>query len=273
MNQQQRFINFVNERQSVTDKRAAGLPKPWTKDPILQQYRFCNVMREDDKVTKWIAQHWRSPHKDDPELWFAMVVARHINAPATLEHLEYPVPWNKKRFYSVIENRQQRDMRIYNAAYMIVPRQTSIPKDEYLAERIFSPMWKERNSVRPVRGDTLQSFYERLFRFWGMGPFMSAQIIADLKYVAPLKVAPDWWTFAKSGPGSRRGLNRMMGRPVNAGMTEEKWYEEAHKLWKATEGKIPKIHMADINNCLCEFSKYEKVRTGEGTPKQRYPGV
>jgi hypothetical protein len=271
MNQQQRFIKFVNERQSITDKRAKDLPKPWTKDPILQTYRFCSVQREDDRVTKWIAKHWRG--EEQPEVWFAMVVARHINAPATLEHLGYPVPWNKRHFYKVIRERQKNDQRIYNAAYMIVPRQTSMPKDEYLAERMFSPMWKERNSLRPTTNDTLQSFYERISQFWGMGTFMSAQVIADLKYVGPLDKAKDWWTFAKSGPGSRRGMNRVLGRPKNTGITETFWYEELMKLQKATKSKIPKIHAQDLQNCLCEFDKYERVRTGEGVPKQKYKGI
>lgn len=272
MNQQQRFIKFINERQLITDKRNAGEPKPWTKDPILQQYRFCSVRREDDRVTKWITKNWRTPNKDDPDLWFAMVVARHINAPATLEHLGYPVPWDKKRFYAVIKERQQKDLRIYNAAYMIVPRQTSMPKDEYLAERMFSPMWKDRDELLPVKGDTLESFYERLHQYWGMGTFMTAQIIADLKYAKPLKDSKDWWTFAKSGPGSRRGMNRILGREKNTGMTETFWYEELIKLQKAVKDKIPKLHGQDLQNCLCEFDKYERVRTGEGVPKQRYNG-
>ena len=47
--------------------------------------------------------------------------------------------------------------------------------------------------------------------FHGLGGgFISGQIVADMKYVAPLRDAPDWWNFAVSGPGSRRGLNRVL---------------------------------------------------------------
>jgi hypothetical protein len=42
----------------------------------------------------------------------------------------------------------------------------------------------------------------------GLGPFYIGQIIADLKYVEPLKSAKDWWTYCVPGPGSQRGLNR-----------------------------------------------------------------
>jgi hypothetical protein len=38
--------------------------------------------------------------------------------------------------------------------------------------------------------------------------------------------------------------------------------------------KLPRnlkdLHAQDIQNCLCEFDKYERVRLGEGTPKQLY---
>jgi hypothetical protein len=37
---------------------------------------FCSVRREDDRVSRWIAENWRDPHADDPNLSFAMTVAR-----------------------------------------------------------------------------------------------------------------------------------------------------------------------------------------------------
>jgi hypothetical protein len=271
MNNVQRFIAFVNERQAITDKRTQGLPKPWTKDLILQNYRFCSVQREDDAVTRWIASQWRDVAK--PETWFAMVVARHINAPATLTHLGYPAPWNKPHFYKVILERKEKGLRIFNPAYMINPRQLSMPTHEYLAERIFDPMWKQREEIRPREGDTLQDFYSRISAFWGMGTFMSAQVIADLKYIAPLNEATDWWTFAKSGPGSKRGMNRVLGLPAKTSMSEKIWYDHLIKLQKSLDGKVQKLHAQDLQNCLCEFDKYERSRTGEGKPKQKYQGA
>ena len=47
-----RLVYFITEREAIRLKKEAGEPKPWTSDPILQQYRFCNVRRMDDKVSK-----------------------------------------------------------------------------------------------------------------------------------------------------------------------------------------------------------------------------
>jgi len=76
----QPLVAWISEREAIRVRREAGQPKPWTDDPILQEGRFCNIRRENDRVTCWIAQNWREPHADDPELWFAMAVARLVNA-------------------------------------------------------------------------------------------------------------------------------------------------------------------------------------------------
>ena len=76
------LLYFIGERERIRIRRANGEPPPWTDDPILREWSFCNVRREDDRVTRWIAEDWRVPHVDDPDLWFAMVIARFVNWPA-----------------------------------------------------------------------------------------------------------------------------------------------------------------------------------------------
>src|SRR5215813_2551463 len=91
----QRLFAFAQERYNIFLRRNAGEKPPWTKDPVLRDYRFCNVYREDDRVTIWIRENWREPHADDPDLWFAMAVARLVNWPDSLAALGYPVPWDR----------------------------------------------------------------------------------------------------------------------------------------------------------------------------------
>src|SRR3990167_10626784 len=45
--------NYVTERHQIYLRRARGDPPPWTDDPILRQFRFCNVYRALDKGTLW----------------------------------------------------------------------------------------------------------------------------------------------------------------------------------------------------------------------------
>lgn len=260
-----RLLKWIQEREKIRQLKEAGAPWPWTKDKILQIYRFCNVHREDDAVTKWIAGNWRTPNIKDPDLWFAMVVARFLNLPLSLEILGYPVPWKPRKFLAL----QKQDCNLFNAAYMI--RSEVGSKIEYLEAKVLTPMWRLREDLRPHTGQTLQEFYNKLSERYGMGSFLSAQVVADLKYVEPLKSATDWHTFAGSGPGSRRGMNRVMGFDTDSPWKETDWHLYLMKLQQLVNAKLPEpLHAQDLQNCLCEFDKYERVRLGEGRPKQKY---
>lgn len=274
-----KLVYWIRERQSIYTKRQQGKPKPWTKDPILQSYRFCNVYREQDTVTRWIAKNWRDPYGDiDQDAWFAMVVARLINWPETLERIGYPVPWNQKLFRAVVHQRQERGEKAFSGAYIVSTNGRAMDKADYLAQHVLTPLWLARPMLRPRLGDTLASYHARMTKCNGMGSFMAAQVVADLKYVSPLCAATDWYSWAASGPGSRRGLNRVLGRPVQAPWKEADWLKELRKLHleimpTLDRAKLQTLHAQDLQNCLCEFDKYMRTLNGEGRPRSTYPGL
>jgi hypothetical protein len=276
----ERFLDFICERENVRRRRAKGKPPPWTDDPLLRDGRFTNVRREHDRVTQWIAKHWREPHADDPDLWFAMVVARFVNWPDTLAQIGYPVPWRPDHFLQVMAARKAGRQTCYNIAYTIHADnrrdQKYLDVPSYQVAEVFDPLWRARERLRPKEGDTLARWFARLSECHGLGGgFMPAQIIADMKQVEPLKHADDWWTFAVSGPGSRRGLNRIMRRPEKAKWHEADWQRELRALHKEiapdlVEMGIGQLCAQDLQNCLCEFSKYERKRLGEREFKRRF---
>lgn len=271
MNNDKQFAAFIKERWAIHQRRAKGLPAPWTDDPILQQYRFCNVRREDDRVTRWIHQHWL-PGRQQP--WFAMVVARMVNWPDTLAELTYPVPWKPEKFVKIMNARKARGEKIFTGAYMIraIEAKEGETKADYLAKYVFSPLWKRRNEVLYLRN--LQDWYDWLLPNYGMGSFIAAQVVADLKWHDQWRSAPDWATFAAPGPGSRRGLNRVLGREVTAPWRDEEW-SLAHAQLRERILKLLPLTLKDLDaqnlqNCLCEFDKYMRVKNGEGRPKQLF---
>jgi hypothetical protein len=278
----QDIFNWIRERHNIYLKRQQGKPKPWTEDEILQSYRFCNVYRELDTVTQWIARYWRNPHAKDPHLWFAMVVARLLNWPATLQVLGYPAPWTGRMYNRFTGLRCLTIGKVFSGAYIVSTNGHKMDKLQYLAERVLDPLWDARKNLTGVLNMksghcSLAAFHNELMQFDGLGSFMAAQVIADLKYTAPLSSAPDWCTWAASGPGSRRGLNRVLGRPVDTPWREAAWLGQLHTLHLEIEPmlrkeKMPRLHAQDLQNCLCEFDKYERTRLGEGRPRSTYPG-
>ncbi len=273
-----RFVKFVYAREAVRRAKEAGKPWPWTDDPILQKYRFCNVRRNDDKETRLIHTHWLHPNAADPDLWFAMTVARVVNWWPSLLPVGYPVPWNPNAFSLILEGRKAMGEKVFTGAYMVSTNGTVIDsKISYVADYLLTPAWAARAKLRPTREDSLDSFHRRLMHCNGLGSFMAAQVVADVKYAAdnPLAKAEDWWTWAASGPGSRRGLNRVLGKPPSAPWTEAGWRAAFEELRVAVlplllKAKVGRLSGQDLQNCLCEYDKYERVRLGEGKPRSLY---
>ena len=84
------------------------------------------------------------------------------------------------------------------------------------------------------------------------------------------------------GPGARRGLNRLHGRPTSMAVSvrdapsERRFLEEMvalhEALWRAEEEWCREldIELHDVQFQLCEFDKYERIRRGEGGRKTKY---
>jgi alpha-glutamyl/putrescinyl thymine pyrophosphorylase clade 1 len=267
------FVGYAAERWAIQTRRESGEPPPWSPDIALSTGRFTCVRREDDRVTRWIGDNWRAPNAGDPDLFFAMNVARFVNQPATLARIGYPVPWDPAHFISVLSVPNPGGEPLYNPAYLIrsAPEFIGRSKSEYLVTKQFDPLWARRNYFRPRPDDTLAGYFARLFQAYGMGGtgFMTAQVIADLKYVAPLSGAADWWTFAAPGPGSLKGLNAVYGLPPDTPWAPHVWLAKTRELYAANASRLeaaggPRIHLQDAQNLLCEVSKVARGRTKTG---------
>lgn len=271
-----RLAKFIIERERIRLRRAAGVTKPWTTDPILQRYRFCNVHRNDDTVTQWIHNHWsQAQHVQRPYHWFAMAVARFVNWPETLARMPYPVPWSRKNFLKALRE-QAKHGKVFTGAYMIRASAADPGKGkaEYLADKVLGPAWKKRDTI--VAGN-MREFAEQLQRFHDFGSFMTGQVIADAKQYGPWRLMPDYREWAISGPGSRRGLNRVLGREIDQPWKEKDWLWWLQNVSHTVGPLIGKhdiyLDNQDLQNCLCEFDKYERVRLGQGRPRSLFPGV
>jgi len=84
-----RFFAYARERQAILLRRRAGRPGPWTEDGILQQFRFCNVHREDDTTTIWLRENVRERVLRE-DLLLATVLFRWFNRIRTGEAI-----WNQ----------------------------------------------------------------------------------------------------------------------------------------------------------------------------------
>lgn len=278
-----------------------------TDDPILHQYRFCNVRREDDRVTVWIRENIREPFADHAHLWFMLAIARYINWPPALQDLikgdsgaENIVwdSWPHREGFTpptmthVLEARKARGVKCETGAYMIRAESDknapwySWSKQRYVCEIVLGHLWDHRDLWQGIidggsRQPTLQEVWERFqeSRWTGWGPFMAYQVVVDLRWTCYLRDAPDIQTWAALGPGSRRGLNRLHGRDTDyplkqdQGLGEMIELRELLKTPSALAPWVPLPDLSDVQNALCETDKYMRVKAGEGRPRAKYvPG-
>lgn len=250
-----------------------------TDDPIIREWRFCNVNRCDDRETRWIFRHVIAAHEDSSSLWFNLVVARFINWSPTLETIGYFEEWDAPTFIARIEA-IPAGTKVYTGAYMVPAGPAGIQKHRYLADCVFTRLWdlaygRAVGFPMPPRGATLADWSNFLRQAPLMGDFLRNQIVTDLRYTRYLEGATDWETFVLPGPGTQRGLNRLHELPLST-----HWGAgEASRCLQSLRSRIladdprwaPMLRdINNLSNCMCEFDKYCRVFFGEGKPRARY---
>lgn len=269
------LLYWVEEREQMRLRKERGGDPPFTVDGILAKYRFCNVRREDDRVTAWIKAHIREPFSMHPHLWFMLCIARQINWPPTLAdllaHSWVNEGWNPDGMVEVMTTRQQLEQQVYTGAYMVRGGPKGMPKAEWTALHVLKPLWDDRHLMEEnlANEPTLQGTAEGLQEYQGWGPFMSYQAVVDMRFTRLLGEAPDRASWAAAGPGTIRGLNRLQGRIVHGQLSQEQALVEMRELYPLVSGKVI-CDFSDIPNVLCEYDKYERVRNGEGKPRSLY---
>ena len=274
------FFRFMEERQAIYLKKEAGAPWPWTKDPILRDYYFCNVYREQDTVTKWIAQNWRNRKAPPEVLIFNMAVARFFNWPPTLKTIGWSRDWTIHRNGGVASGLivdQQMGHKIFNNAYLIAGTDLKGKnKIEGVCDRL-DYFWEHRKEfIRRISRWTLENVWLHLQRMPGIGPFVAYEIVTDLRHTSLLQDAPDIMTWANPGPGAIRGLQRIHGTDAIRG--RDAAIAMMHiLLCNAHHFTDLELEMRDIEMTLCEYDKklraeqyIEEGRPVVGLRKYRY---
>lgn len=278
LNPFQRWLYWIQEREAIRLKKAAGSPKPWTDDEILRSYRFCNIRRMDDKVSVWLQEHWYAPYYNHRNMLVACAIARHFNQPSALAYItEYVFrKYDPDTIKDVLRDLKSSGETIFNGAYM-VRGIGEIDKTEMVISRVCQPLYDN-----PPKLDftSMQRSVEALLPYWGFSTFMAGQVVADLRWAAngslasPWKDAADW---APVGPGSARGLNRLVGRPIKTPVKQNEFLPLLRELIGKARKELPgaihrRLEGIDWQNTLCEYDKYTRALLGEGRPKQVYNG-
>jgi len=270
---------WIRKREEIRIKKESGSPPPWTEDEILQEYRFCNVRREDDRVTRWIKRYVRERFAGSDSLWLMLCICRVINWPGTIRDLiasgdsAWPSSdaFSPGAFAAALKERMVNGWKVYTGAYVIPAGSVSgVAKHDYLADVMVGNLWRERHKF-PRPATSLRETYAWLNKFPGWGPFLSYQAVVDMRFTEILSCASDVSSWAAAGPGTIRGLNRVHGRPVDGALSQRQALDEILAIYEVAESQTGvSMDLSDVPNVLCETDKYLRVKLGEGRPRARY---
>lgn len=271
-----RLVYWITEREKIRVQRLKGKPAPWTDDEILKSYRFCNVVRLDDKVSKWLMENWYKPNFNHPNMLMACAVARHFNKPEFLDRMGFPAKYNPQKWYDYATDHINDGHKCFNSAYIITGKCfTNTRYDSKIETVIYSTIRQfDESPIDPIP-NTMQKFVEELVdRYELIGSFMAGQIAADYRH-ATNHVFKDRKYWAAIGPGSRRGMNRIMNRDLKYPLRQPEFTDLLKWLIEKIRPRLSdrlqsKMEGIDYQNCLCEYDKYSRTLEGQGRPKQRY---
>ncbi|TFY74560.1 hypothetical protein EWM64_g9452 [Hericium alpestre] len=120
------MFRFMAERHAIHQRRVAGLPEPWSDDPIFQNNPFTNVYRIFDRVSQYILQHVVNEGDQDlHESCFRVILFRFFCRISTWEHLQKrlgPLTWKDfdiEAYEDVLGEQYHKGVSLYGSAYQM----------------------------------------------------------------------------------------------------------------------------------------------------------
>jgi hypothetical protein len=289
-----RFFEYARERHQIYLRRAAGEPRSqWTADPILKQYRFCNIFRELDTTT----QHLRkitSEIGDRPEVLLATVVYRWFNRMQTCDAIFHQLDTDGETAWTnFLATRRTDKIKSSVLAFCGKGPYTTgsyIIKTPDGMNKLDGVLWLIRTfnthgaslkmgQILAHTPHTLENVWKWLKESPGLGDFMAYEIVTDLRHTYLLRDATDIMTWANPGPGAMRGLNRMYDRPLDKRYPKSHYIEEMRVLLDESRdsgnwpSEWPVWEMRDVEHTLCEYFKYTRGQDGQPASRQRFNPV
>lgn len=300
------FYDFVTERYKIHIRKDFLKQKaPWTNNPILLQYKFCNIRREHDRQSQYLIKNISTnPCLSLEDKIVNSFYFRAWNNWDTMKDLGGP--WPAKHIYSSKMKEQVRpiyqqlaaedpDRKWWSSAYnqggtkqawRYPDPNEKINKEDDIPLRVFhiGPWLKEHNTIEKLlsAGDQKVAF-EAIKELQGFADFLAYQIFVDLTYITEFPFSEN--EFVVAGPGCRKGLNKLFDDYDGLTLEEalfwladniDEIFNEVHppfwagRLFVDLPQEDRFFSVMCLENCMCEFCKYIRTIEGNGRPRVKY---
>lgn len=267
------YLEFVEERHRVWELRQLGAPQPWTTDPTLATRKFTNVFRVLDPGSQFV---FELEDSDPVTTFFRLFLYRFTNLPSTWhfmrDHLgTYPLYWEHGTDDLIEAMQHWRDTqgeKVFSGAYVILP-QPNRPGDKVVQAVELAYRWIENHWDNFQQCTTQEQRYTTLRQEYGVGPFMAMQILTDWGYTSHVGEDREG-EFVVAGPGAIRGAKALgYSNPLDCIHRMQALIQLGDDVPTLSGGRTPSL--MDVQNTLCEFSKYVKGPRGSSY-RPAHPG-
>jgi hypothetical protein len=268
------YLDFVWERHHIWEQRQAGIDAPWTQDRVLAGRKFTNVFRVLDPGSQFVFDL----DDDSPMNTLGrLFLYRFTNLPETWEFVRsrlghYPVATDILPSLADLIN--EIPGKKFSGAYMILP-QPGQPGNKIEQVVALTREFLFKGAPAFLRATTQEERFESISNIWGAGDFYAMQILTDWGYTR--HALGDFENdFVTPGPGCRMGAAALLGHDIAA---DKKWVsnDEALEVIDWCQRAVHSLEYPpsvvcgpahrrlrfpskmDIQNTLCEFSKYARL--------------
>jgi alpha-glutamyl/putrescinyl thymine pyrophosphorylase clade 1 len=263
---------FASERQRTFQRRVTGEPSPWTTDPILQEYKFCNVYRAADRVSQYMIRNvcYHDEQCSEEDRLFQILAFRTFSKIETwcsvrdfLGHYPTLDDLGDNSFTKALEHAKQQNGGLYTGAFILCATDAYGQVRKHLNHvELFRHMFlQDALGERLLAADSLREVYSLLHSYPLMGDFMSYQTAIDLNYSNLIDFSEN--DFTQAGPGALRGIKKCFEdlgdyKPsdVILWMVEHQ-EDEFSRLGLPFSGLWGRpLHAVDCQGIFCETDKY-----------------
>ncbi len=276
---------FAAARHAVFERRVAGRPQPWTDDPILQTFKFCNVYRAADRVSQYLIRNvaYHAEPVTPVDRLFQITAFRTFSNIATWEGVHgvlgrYPTLEDLRSgdFTRALDHVKHINGRLYTGAFILCATDAYGQTSKHLNHiELFRHMFlQDALGERLLASASLREVYDLLHAYPLMGDFMSYQIAIDLNYSDLINFSEN--EFTQAGPGALRGIKKAFeslgdysAADTILWMVDRQEQEFAHLglsfngLWGHP------LHAIDCQGLFCELDKYCREAAPELTSARK----
>ncbi len=259
------ICDFAQERLSIWQKKVLNDPMPYTEDPILQKYRFCNIFREFDKQT--IAIHTMlNPLRDDFALWLLnMFYCRMVARPETIENvglLSFDLEKNRELYDRLMSSSRPRYGTPYVFPISTIQKSATPNREKFICEYLPSIMRKIVSEIETWESISVIDGVAKILPLFGFNlNFLWTEVLIDVAYQYPDRI--DLFAAFPIGPGSMPTM-RMIDRAVDPVDLAMRLSTIPFHSGITIDGVPLRLSVENWEGIGCEFRKYTNLVAGRG---------